>query len=60
MTQQCIAAGLIDEVGIDLVPVLLGEGVRFFDRPLNGPIEPERTRIIEAPGVTHLRFHIVK
>jgi dihydrofolate reductase len=60
VTQQCIAAGLIDEVGIDLVPVLLGEGVRFFDRLRNGPIELERTRIIEAPGVTHLRFHIVK
>jgi dihydrofolate reductase len=60
VAQQCIAAGLIDEVGIDLVPVLLGEGVRFFDRLRNGPIELERTRIIEAPGVTHLRFHIVK
>ena len=29
VAQQCIGAGLIDEVGIDLVPVLLGEGVRF-------------------------------
>jgi dihydrofolate reductase len=60
VAQQCIGAGLIDEVGIDLVPVLLGEGVRFFDRLRSGPIELERTRVVEAPGVTHLRFRIVR
>jgi len=60
VAQQCIEAGLIDEVGIDLVPVLLGEGVRFFDRLRSGPIELERTRVVEAPGVTHLRFRIVR
>ena len=32
MAQQCLQAGLVDEVGMDLVPVLLGEGVRFFER----------------------------
>jgi dihydrofolate reductase len=60
VAQQCIEAGLIDEVGIDLVPVLLGEGVRFFDRLRSGPIELESTSVIEAPGVTHLRFRIIK
>jgi dihydrofolate reductase len=60
VAQQCIAAGLIDEVGMDLVPVLLGEGVRFFDRLGPGPIELERTRVVEAPGVTHLRFRVMK
>ncbi len=60
VAQQCIGAGLIDEVGIDLVPVLLGEGVRFFDRLRTGPIELERTVVVEAPGVTHLRFRVVK
>ena len=61
VAQQCIGAGLIDEVGIDLVPVLLGEGVRFFDHlGTTAPIELERTMVVEAPGVTHLRFRVVK
>jgi dihydrofolate reductase len=60
VAQQCIEAGLIDEVGINLVPVLLGKGVRFFDRLRSWPIELERTRVVEAPGVTHLRFRIVR
>lgn len=59
VAQQCIRAGLVDEVGIDLVPVLLGEGIRFFDRLGADKIELERTRLIEAPGVTHLRFRVV-
>ena len=59
VAQQCIRAGLVDEVGIDLVPVLLGEGIRFFDRLGADKIELERTRVIEAPGVTHLRFRVM-
>ena len=60
IAQQCIEAGLVDEIHIDLAPVLLGEGIRFFDHLGAEPIELERTRVIEAPGVTHLRFRIVK
>jgi dihydrofolate reductase len=60
VAQQCIGAGLVDEVGLDLVPVLLGEGVRFFDRLRTGPVQLERTTVIEAAGVTHLRFRVVK
>lgn len=60
VAQQCIEAGLIDEVGIDLVPVLLGEGVRFFGSLDTGFIQLERTSVVEAPGVTHLRFRVVK
>jgi dihydrofolate reductase len=60
VAQQAIKAGLIDEIGIDLVPVLLGGGVRFFDNLINVPVELERTRAVEAPGVTRLRFRVVK
>src|ERR687893_1248116 len=60
IAQQCIRAGLLDEVHIDLVPVLLGDGVRLFDHLGPGQIELERTRVIEAPGVTHLTFRVVK
>ena len=60
VAQQALAAGLIDEIGVELVPVLLGEGRRFFDHLGTDHIELERTRVIEAPGVTHLRFRVVK
>ncbi len=38
----------------------LGEGIRFFDHLGLGQIKLERTRVVEAPGVTHLRFRIVR
>ena len=60
VAQQCIKAGLVDEIGVDLVPILLGEGIRFFDNLEDAQIELERTRVVEAPGVTHLRFRVVK
>ncbi|MCD6030478.1 MAG: bifunctional deaminase-reductase domain protein, partial [Thermomicrobiales bacterium] len=59
IAQQCIRAGLLDEVHIDLVPVLLGSGVRLFDH-LEGQVELERTRVVEAPGVTHMTFRVVR
>ena len=58
--QQCLKAELLDEIQIDLVPVLLGDGVRLFDHLGIAPIQLECTRVIEAPGVTHLRFRVVK
>jgi dihydrofolate reductase len=60
IAQQCIRAGLLDEIHIDLVPVLLGGGVRLFEHLGTEPIELESTRVIEAPGVTHLTFRVVK
>jgi dihydrofolate reductase len=60
LVQQCLAAGLLDEVHVDIVPVLLGDGVRLFDHLGPGQIELERTEVIEAPGVTHMTFRVVK
>ena len=60
IAQQCLKAGLLDEIHIDLAPVLLGGGVRLFDHLGVEPIELERIRIVEAPGVTHLAFRVVK
>ena len=60
IAQQCIRAGLLDEVHVDLVPVLLGGGVRLFEHLGTTPIELERTREIAAPDVTHLTFRVVK
>src|SRR5215211_2431472 len=60
IAQQCIRAGLLDEVTVNLVPVLLGEGVRLFDHLGPTPIELESTGVIEGSGVTHLTFRVVK
>jgi dihydrofolate reductase len=60
ITRQCLKAGLLDEIGIDLVPVLLGKGVRLFEYLGIEPIELEITGVIESPGVTHLRYRIIK
>ncbi len=60
VAQQALRAGLLDEVGIDLVPVLLGAGVPFFG-PLDGRLVTlERVSVVEGVGVTHLRFRVVK
>ena len=58
--QQCLKAGLVDEIHVDVAPLLLGSGVRLFDHFGNEPIELERIRAIEAPGVTHLGFRVMK
>lgn len=59
ITRQCLKAGLLDEIGIDLVPVLLGSGVRLFEHLGIEPVELECTGVVEAPGVTHLQFRIL-
>jgi dihydrofolate reductase len=60
IAQQCIRAGLLDQIHVDLVPVLLGGGVRLFDHLGAGPIELERTEVVEGAEVTHLTFRVVK
>ncbi len=54
---QFLAAGLVDELELHVVPILLGGGARLFDGV--GPqvrLEPIRT--IEAPGVTHMKYRV--
>lgn len=60
IVQQFIKAGLLDELQIHLAPVLLGEGRRLFDDLGTEQTELERTRVIDSPSVTHLRFRLVK
>jgi dihydrofolate reductase len=60
IAKQCIRAGLLDEIHLDLAPVLLGGGVRLFEDLGNKPIDLETIQVIDAPGVTHLTFRVVK
>jgi dihydrofolate reductase len=54
--QQYLALGLVDELLISLVPVFLGDGTRLFDNLGANTRRPEQTEVVEAPGVTHLRY----
>jgi dihydrofolate reductase len=57
--QLALAAGVLDELEIHLVPVLLGQGRRLFDHLGPEHIELERTRILEGEaGVTHMRYRV--
>jgi dihydrofolate reductase len=58
ITQQYLAAGLLDEFQIHVVPVLLGGGVRLFDGTVPVPVELEAERVVASPAVTHLRFRV--
>jgi dihydrofolate reductase len=49
---------LVDELRIHLIPVLLGDGARLFDQMGPNFVELECTRVIEAPGATHLTFRL--
>jgi dihydrofolate reductase len=54
-----LAAGVLDELEIHLVPVLLGQGRRLFDERGPEHVELERTRTIEGEaGVTHLHYRV--
>jgi dihydrofolate reductase len=57
--QQCLKAGLLDEISLDLVPILLGDGIRLFDNLGATPVELEQLRVVQGTGVTHLSFRVV-
>jgi dihydrofolate reductase len=60
IAQQYLQAGLIDELQIHLVPVLLKDGARLFEDLSGIETEIECTRVVEAPGVTHLRYRVLR
>jgi dihydrofolate reductase len=56
VVQQYLAAGLLDEVLISIVPVFLGGGARLFDNLGDSLPRLEQVQTVEAPGVTHIRY----
>ena len=55
---QAFAAGLLDEVRIDLVPVVFGAGVRFFGDYSGSPFLLENPNIVQGDRVTHLDYRV--
>ena len=60
MVGQVLSARLLDEIDVDLVPILLGDGVRLLDERATAAVELELERIVDAPGVTHLSFRVLR
>ena len=56
---QYLAAGLVDELELHVVPLVLGGGARLFDG-LGPDLQLEQVRAIEAPGVTHLKYRVAR
>jgi len=56
--QQCLNAGLLDEIQVDLAAVLLGDGVRLFDRLADTPVVLGDPKVVDGVGVTHLRYPV--
>jgi dihydrofolate reductase len=56
---QYLEAGLVDEIELHVAPILLGDGERLFEGV--GPdLKLEQLRAVEAPGVAHLKYRVVK
>ena len=53
---QCLAAGLIDQLHLHVVPITLGEGERLFDGV--PPLDLEPAQVVASPGVTHVKYRV--
>ena len=61
MARQCLDAGLLDEIHVDLVPLLLGGGTPFFSGLATAPVRLDGPiRVVEGVGVTHLAYRVRK
>jgi dihydrofolate reductase len=58
--RQCLDAGLLDELHIDLVPLLLGSGIPLFEKARNAPVVLGNPTVVAGAGVTHLRYPVHK
>jgi dihydrofolate reductase len=58
ITQQCLNAGLLDMIRVNLVPVLMGEGIRWFDNLRYTPVMLDDPEVTQGSRVTHLTYKV--
>ncbi|AEQ50857.1 dihydrofolate reductase family protein [Pelagibacterium halotolerans] len=56
---QAIAAGLVDEIVVSIVPVLFGDGLPMFSR-LSEPVSLKRLSMVDTGAATHLTYRVIK
>jgi dihydrofolate reductase len=60
IAQQCLDAGVLEEILVCIAPVLPGDGVRLFDRPGGTNVKLERLSLTHAPQATNLWLRVVR
>jgi dihydrofolate reductase len=60
LTGQALAAGLVDELSVSLVPVVFGSGVRFFGDYAGSPVLLDNPQVVQGDRVTHLHYRVSK
>ena len=60
IAEQCLEAGLLDEIVVHMAPLLLGDGIRLYGRPGVGRVDLERTAVAESGQLTDLRFRVAQ
>ena len=59
LARQALQARLVDEIHMDIIPILLGDGLRPFGSSVEPPAQLEKIKVVELPIRTHLRFRVV-
>jgi dihydrofolate reductase len=57
VTNQYLAAGLVDEFDVSVAPLILGAGARLFEG-LDAGLKLKQIRAVDAPGVTHIKYEL--
>jgi dihydrofolate reductase len=60
VARQCLAAGLVDEILVHLVPVLLADGVRFHGSAGSDRVDLRLLSVTRSGEMTDLRFRVVR
>ncbi len=58
VTNQYLAARLVDEIDVSIAPLVLGAGARLFDEVDRGTVKLQQIRAVDAPGVTHIKYEV--